>query len=104
MRLPAELRDSREECASRIGRSVTALAYPYGDVDERVGRATREAGYDAAAAMVWPSRPIDPMRHPRIGVYHKDSWRRFRLKVGRWSRSTYASRLISLRAAHADRS
>ena len=34
--LTEELGGSRQECSERIGRPVTSLAYPYGDVDDRV--------------------------------------------------------------------
>jgi peptidoglycan/xylan/chitin deacetylase (PgdA/CDA1 family) len=100
--LAMELRESREECATRIGRPVTAIAYPYGDVDDRVQERTRHAGYEAAAALAWPSPKPNRYRYPRIGVYHKDSWLRFRFKVSSWSRSTYGSRLIARRASHVD--
>jgi peptidoglycan/xylan/chitin deacetylase (PgdA/CDA1 family) len=101
--LATELRASRAECADRLGRPVTAIAYPYGDVDARVEAATGAAGYATAAAMAWPSEAVDRLRHPRVGVYHKDSWARFRLKVGSWSRTAYGSRLIALRAARIQR-
>ena len=101
--LAAELRASREECAERIGRPVTSIAYPYGDVDDRVQAQTRQAGYAAAAALGWPSGRVDPFRYPRIGVYNKDSAQRFRFKVGSLSHSSYASTLIARRAANADR-
>jgi peptidoglycan/xylan/chitin deacetylase (PgdA/CDA1 family) len=102
-RLAAELAESRQECAARIGRPVTTIAYPYGDVDKRVRTQTRQAGYEAAAALGWPSGAPDPFMFPRIGVYNKDSPRRFRVKVGRWSHMTPAGKLIARRAAHADR-
>jgi peptidoglycan/xylan/chitin deacetylase (PgdA/CDA1 family) len=95
--LTVELRDSRAECAERMGRPVTSIAYPYGNVDHRVQAHTRQAGYEAAAGLAWPSSQLDRYRYPRIGVYHKDSWPRFRFKVGRWPRSTYGSRLLALR-------
>jgi peptidoglycan/xylan/chitin deacetylase (PgdA/CDA1 family) len=95
--LASELRESRDECAKRIGRPVTAIAYPYGDVDDRVQASTRNAGYDAAAALAWPSPAANRYSFPRIGVYHKDSGPRFRFKVARWARSTYGSRLLALR-------
>jgi peptidoglycan/xylan/chitin deacetylase (PgdA/CDA1 family) len=101
--LAAELRESRRECAERIGRPVTTIAYPYGAVNGRVQAGTRQAGYAAAAALGWPSGRADPYRFPRIGVYNKDSWRRFRVKVGPWSHSSYASKLIARRSADADR-
>lgn len=95
--LSTELTRSREECAQRLGRPVTTIAYPYGNCDERVCEFTRQAGYEAAAALSWPSAEVDPFRHPRIGIYHKDSWPRFRFKVGRWSRSAYGARLVARR-------
>jgi len=95
--LTAELSGSREECAERMGRPVTSIAYPYGDVDDRVMASTRRAGYEAAAALEWPSRRTGVLRYPRVGVYHNDSWPRFRLKVGGWSRSSYGSWLLARR-------
>jgi peptidoglycan/xylan/chitin deacetylase (PgdA/CDA1 family) len=97
--LARELRGSREECAQRLGRPVTSIAYPYGEVDDRVAASARAAGYEAGAALTWPSAQLNPYQYPRIGVYHKDSWPRFRFKVGRWSRSPYGSKLIARRAA-----
>jgi peptidoglycan/xylan/chitin deacetylase (PgdA/CDA1 family) len=98
--LATELGGSREECAQRIGRPVTAIAYPYGDVDARVQAHTREAGYEAGAALMWPSAELNRYRYPRIGVYHKDSWPRFRLKIGRWPRTTYGSKVMALRGSN----
>ncbi len=102
-RLAAELAESRRECADRIGRPVTTIAYPYGDVDDRVQALTRQAGYEAAAALGWPIGSADPFRFPRIGVYNKDSSRRFRFKVGRWAHMNAAGKLITRRAANAVR-
>jgi peptidoglycan/xylan/chitin deacetylase (PgdA/CDA1 family) len=95
--LATELAGSREECAARMGRPVTSIAYPYGDVDDRVQTFTGDAGYSAAAALAWPNREHNCLRFPRVGVYHKDSWPRFLVKVGRWPRSTYGAKLLSLR-------
>jgi peptidoglycan/xylan/chitin deacetylase (PgdA/CDA1 family) len=95
--LAAELGGSRQECAERIGRPVTAIAYPYGNLDRRVARGAQRAGYEAAAALTLSADRLDPYRYPRIGIYHKDSGRRFGLKTGRWSRSSFGSRLRALR-------
>lgn len=102
--LAEELRRSREECAQRIGRPVTSVAYPYGDVDDRVAAHAQRAGYEAAAALAWPSGALNRYRYPRVGVYSHDSWPRFRLKTGRWSRSTYGARLLAWRTANTARS
>jgi len=49
--LRAELVRSREVLAGIAARPLAVLAYPYGDVDARVKRAAREAGYEAALAV-----------------------------------------------------
>lgn len=96
-RLALELHESRAECAERVGRPVTSIAYPYGDVDDRVQGETARAGYEAAAALEFLNPRSGPLRHPRIGIYHGDSGARFRLKTGRWTRSRSGSRLLARR-------
>jgi peptidoglycan/xylan/chitin deacetylase (PgdA/CDA1 family) len=85
-RLGEELAGSKDAVELRIGAPCRTIAYPYGDVDERVAMAARAAGYAAAAAL--PRRLHAPRAHewPRVGVYHKDDLRRFRLKVARGRR------------------
>jgi len=95
--LADELEGSFQECLERMGRPIRAIAYPYGDVDARVARFAQRGGYQAAAALAWPTPELNAYQVPRIGIYHKDSWPRFRLKVGRWLRSRYGSRLMALR-------
>jgi peptidoglycan/xylan/chitin deacetylase (PgdA/CDA1 family) len=75
----AELRESREACASELGASCSSFAFPYGDVDERVRERVVEAGYTAAAMM--RLGPEDPFCWPRVGVYPIDQPWRFRLKT-----------------------
>jgi peptidoglycan/xylan/chitin deacetylase (PgdA/CDA1 family) len=90
-RLDEELRISREECAERIGRPCTSLAYPYGDHDDRVVEAAGRAGYAWAATLPARLGRAQALRWPRIGVYDSDDLRRFRLKVSplvRLARST----------------
>ena len=65
----------------QLGGPCTSLAYPYGDVDERVVAATAAAGYRAAAALSARLNSHDPLCWPRIGVYQVDDGLRFRLKV-----------------------
>lgn len=79
--LAAELGDSRTACEEGLGRPVPTIAYPYGDVDERVIRATRDAGYSAAAALPDRLGATDPLDWPRVGIFHGDDLRRFKLKV-----------------------
>jgi peptidoglycan/xylan/chitin deacetylase (PgdA/CDA1 family) len=79
--LANELGQSREACERALGRPCRSLAYPYGDVDLRVTAAAAAAGYEAAATLPFGlSRPT-ALAWPRIGVYSKDSLRRFGLKV-----------------------
>lgn len=89
--LESELRNSREECEQQLTVACLSLAYPYGDLDFRVLEAARTAGYAAGAAL--PDRIFLSRRlaWPRIGIYHGDTERRFRAKVGRGSRRLRAS-------------
>jgi peptidoglycan/xylan/chitin deacetylase (PgdA/CDA1 family) len=79
--LQRELSESRAACEQHLRGPCASLAYPYGDVDERVVEAAAAAGYRCAAAL--PAHPHAElaMRWPRIGVYHKDRQARFALKV-----------------------
>jgi peptidoglycan/xylan/chitin deacetylase (PgdA/CDA1 family) len=79
--LERELVESRRACERMLEGPCTSLAYPYGDYDERVIAAARRAGYTAAA--IFPGRMPEPrpLAWPRIGVFHHDSMRVFRLKV-----------------------
>lgn len=80
-RLATELGQSREQCELLLGRPCRSLAYPYGDVDERVVRATGAAGYEVAGALSSRLRAARPLEWPRIGIYYGDDERRFRAKV-----------------------
>ncbi len=79
--LAAELCESRAACEHALGRPCNSLAYPYGDVDERVAAAAQAAGYEAGAALPTGVQRESPLLWPRTGVYRKDSRGRFRLKV-----------------------
>src|SRR4051794_14752289 len=80
--LERELRASREA----LGPTCRSIAYPYGDVDARVIDATRAAGYEVAASLPKRFGSRDPLDWPRVGVYHVDDLRRFKLKVSRLTR------------------
>lgn len=101
--LEQELRDSRSECARKIGRDCLSIAYPYGNVNARVADATRRAGYSAGAALSRRLERLGPYRHPRIGIYHDDAPRRFRLKTIGAIRELRASRLWPIPADQPDR-
>lgn len=106
--LAAELSGSREECERRLERPCRSMAHPYGHPDERVLEATREAGYVAAADLPDRFNRATPFMCPRVGVYHRDADRRFRLKVARATRrlrtspawSAIAGARRALRQAH----
>ncbi|HEX9049853.1 MAG TPA: polysaccharide deacetylase family protein [Anaeromyxobacter sp.] len=76
-----ELVRSREVLAEIAARPIPALAYPYGEVDERVKDAARAAGYDAALAV--NSGPLDwrddayEIRRQRVGDASSDAYMRF---------------------------
>jgi peptidoglycan/xylan/chitin deacetylase (PgdA/CDA1 family) len=78
--MAAELTRSRDAVIARLG-SCASLAYPYGDVNEEVVDAAREAGYDAAAAL--PARLHEARSHewPRVGIYNVDRLPRFMTKI-----------------------
>ena len=96
-----ELADSRAACERELAAPCRSVAYPFGDVDERVRAATGEAGFEVAAALsarsfAHPSR----LEVPRVGVWHGDSDLRFRLKVAPVTLRLLASpRLATLDAA-----
>ncbi len=94
--LVKELEGSRDQLEQRLGRPCPSLAYPYGDVDERVAQAASQAGYRTAAGL--PGRPEspDPLRWPREGIYWYDDIPKFRRKVALPLRRLRASRLWPL--------
>jgi peptidoglycan/xylan/chitin deacetylase (PgdA/CDA1 family) len=83
--LRLELVESRAEVVRRLGRCAT-LAYPYGDHDERVVEAAGAAGYAAAGTLPARLHKARPLAWPRVGIYHADDERRFRMKVSRMMR------------------
>jgi peptidoglycan/xylan/chitin deacetylase (PgdA/CDA1 family) len=95
--LDRELRVSKEICEREIG-PCRSIAYPYGDVDPRVVKATIQAGYTFGAGL--PNRFHQPRAYewPRIGVYHVDDDRRFQLKASRLVRG-FRRRLLRDRPA-----
>jgi peptidoglycan/xylan/chitin deacetylase (PgdA/CDA1 family) len=80
--LERELRASKEA----LGAGCRSIAYPYGDVDGRVVEAARRAGYETAASLPKRFGSKDPLDWPRVGVYHVDDLRRFKLKTSRLTR------------------
>jgi peptidoglycan/xylan/chitin deacetylase (PgdA/CDA1 family) len=91
--LRAELVESKATVEERLGRDCTTLAYPYGDYDERVVRSAAEAGYSAAGTLPARLHHERPLAWPRVGIYHGDDERRFRMKISRAMRRLRGSRL-----------
>ena len=88
-----ELLASRETCERELSLPCRTLAYPYGDHDGRVVAAVRAAGYRAACTLPEDFRGDDPLRTPRVGVYHGDGDAVFRLKISPWTRRARRSPL-----------
>lgn len=101
-RLYDELARSRADCERRLGRPCRSLAYPYGELDDRVVAATRAAGYEAACALPDRLDSTDPLRYRRVGVYRGDGRGRFRAKVSPLGRRLWASTALQplLRQLH----
>lgn len=93
--LRQELTDSREQCGQMTGTDCTSIAFPYGDHDDRVVQASREAGYSAVATIPWRLQQTDAFVWPRTGIFYNDSERAFRIKVSPTVRRIRASRLAS---------
>jgi peptidoglycan/xylan/chitin deacetylase (PgdA/CDA1 family) len=86
--LLTELRESRRECEERLGVPCRSIAYPYGAVNGRVAEAVADAGYSFAAELPGSFRtPPEPLRWPRVGVYHRDRRWRFLLKTAGFTRT-----------------
>ena len=94
--LDREMIVSRRECERNLGRPCMSIAYPYGDYDARVADAAGRAGYQAACTLPARFHEARPLEWPRVGVYHADDDRRFRLKVSPGLRRLRASRAWSM--------
>jgi peptidoglycan/xylan/chitin deacetylase (PgdA/CDA1 family) len=104
----AELRASREECESEIGRPCTSLAYPFSSYDRRVKEIARGAGYAAAVildnqvAIPRQTMPLlagagsDRFELLRAGIYRHDGMARFFAKTSLAVRRLRASRSARL--------
>lgn len=76
-----ELAGARQECERQMGQPCRTVAYPFGDLDERVQQAAGAAGYTLGAALGPHRARPGPLAVPRVGVYRCDSPARFALKV-----------------------
>lgn len=76
-----EIAGSRAELEHRLGRPCTTLAYPFGEVNERVVDAAAAAGYRAACTLTTRCESPRPLAWPRVGAYEHDGPLTFRTKV-----------------------
>jgi peptidoglycan/xylan/chitin deacetylase (PgdA/CDA1 family) len=90
--LEQELRESKEECERQLAPPCTSIAYPYGDVDERVVGAAARAGYRVGAALEIRAAP-QLLAWPRLSVTREDSIARFRRQSSPIVRRLRSSRL-----------
>jgi peptidoglycan/xylan/chitin deacetylase (PgdA/CDA1 family) len=81
--LALELTESRQICEREMGRRCHSIAYPYSYVDDRVLRATRDAGYELGVTVpVRSAKPL-PLAWPRVGVYQGEDARRVLMRSWR---------------------
>lgn len=82
--LSSELAESRKTLEEKTGKKVRYLAYPYGDYDTRVAKASKEAGYEAALTCDFGEvrKGSDPFRMKRVVIYGKTSFAEFRRLLG----------------------
>lgn len=92
--LAQELTASKTRIESELGAQCTSIAYPYGDVDDRVEAASAAASYTAAASLPKVMYRPRPLRWPRSALYHRDTSLRFNLKVARPVRRLRASAAV----------
>lgn len=101
--LAAELGGARADLEAALGLPCPSIAYPYGDVDDRVGTAAAQAGYRTGAGLVRRLGAAHPLVTPRVGVYRGDSLKRFRLKVSPVNTSPVGSAAVLAAQALAQR-
>lgn len=87
-----ELAGSKADCEDRLGRPCTSIAYPYGDVDQRVAAASGRAGYAAGAALMYSEAPESPLSLRRVGVHQPDGPFPFGLKTSPLVRRVWRTR------------
>jgi peptidoglycan/xylan/chitin deacetylase (PgdA/CDA1 family) len=81
--LASEVSGSKLSLEDRFGVPVSQFCYPWGDFDDRVVAAVREAGFVGATTTVrGRARPgVDPFRIPRVHVLNQHWLPQFALKV-----------------------
>jgi len=80
--LRRDLTESKQQLEDELGRPCLELAYPYGEHDDRVRRAVREAGYERAYGLHADRR--DPYALQRVDLYRRHGPVRALLRLGTW--------------------
>ena len=82
--LVKELFESKKVLESQTGRTVSFLAYPYGDYDQRVAATAARAGYTAALTCDFGpvKRGSDPLRMKRMVIEKRMDFAAFRHYLG----------------------
>jgi len=82
--LVRELAQSRKILEKETGKKVQFLAYPYGDFDDRVAKASARAGYDAALTCEFGQvkKGSDPLRMKRFVIDDRMDFAAFRRYLG----------------------
>ena len=75
-----ELGHSRRRIVEEIG-ACSSVSYPFGEVDARVTRAARRAGYARGTGLAGRFRIGDEMAIPRVAIARSDGERGFKLKT-----------------------
>ncbi len=82
--LRSELVESKRAIEKNTGKSVRFIAYPYGDYNKRVVKATKAAGYDGGLTCNFG--PVVPGSNPfemkRVVLYEKTTFAAFRRLLG----------------------
>ena len=90
--LADELAGSRADLQERLGLAATAVAYPFGDTDQRVMRAAEDAGYSLGGAVLGVSSRAGLLAWPRVRIVRGDAGWPFRLRTSPALRRLRASR------------
>ncbi|MCK9265603.1 polysaccharide deacetylase family protein [bacterium] len=80
--LKTEVYDSKKIIEDKIGKKVDFFCYPYGDFNQRVVDAVKEAGY--AGAFVTPGKrklEVTEYTIPRTGIYSHNNFLIFKVKI-----------------------
>lgn len=86
--LRSELGGAREECAALTGNPCTSVAYPFGDVDDRVAEVARQVGHTAGASLGVRAGRRRSLQVSRTAVYRGDGASRFHIKTSLPLRTT----------------